>query len=1131
MSLKDKSYRLFEYISQIYSIDLPVNRDVAKYGAEIWWQSDIVQSSQCILKEFNEGNSISESNESSEDISEEIWLSVTKRAYENPPELPLILKEWVILYPLNPSKLPISKPSISKTVSFDLDTHRVTAFKKYSNLLKIWQEAKTGSPPPIPENIVGWIDSTQQSQPLTIINSRDIEERFEDDKNRVTALNSYSKDSWKFWSERTLPLFKANVLYDQLFSLRQRLDVEGDRIEIIWGHLFLSWNHSNGNIVYHPLILTPMNLSHDSKRRNISLTPSQTVPTKLDLDCLINLDYPLKDELIKYTRIVNSGEPPVEAWNHNQMRGLASTITGYLSKESAERANLYTEKPLFQPPIESHPIIYNAPVIFVRERTRRLWVDDAKKVAEAIYKDSDIPPFIRSLAADPHTKELPNPDDYTDDDSIDEDDGEHLLPLLYNDQQEEIVKRLKRHFGVLVQGPPGTGKSHTIANLVSSLLARGKRVLVTSQTENALKVLRDYIPQEIRSLCVSQLGNDTEAKGQLNEAVESIGKHLAEKNSLIVEQNIKQIKKELRVVREERARLRNQIKDWVELDSCTIKIDGEIISAHKTSIECSENESIYSWFPDNLSPDTKPPLSEQELHEMCSLLKEVSPEDRKACLQYLPDLKDILPPKDFSKRVSRLKASLNLSVETEDLRSNWNSQLKQAKRDDIEKAILLLEEALTELYEIKESWQFKILDLIVSVIAQDNYWQSFIKRCSSYRDSAWQAYQVIQGCEITVENLSPDFDVNAAIEELEHIIKKGKKPSNWIIRISLSKAAKLLYDSVKVDKRSLLTPEKINTAKAYFSYRAILEKIDTLWRKTLTTVNGPELDIAKPMPLAEIDEKIKNIRSPVYWKEKYLNNIKDVLITFGGHRKQIFHKQEALEEYLKTFHGQIAEIEKLDIKQNLSGYRNFLLKEFSSNENAHNLWNIFADATSSLSIDKYMKAYTELMRLLQVSKKVERLEYLSNKLKDAAPNWHESLEKRAIESGQEALEENWAMAWRWQRLNEWLNRLHNRESVESLQTHLERLRKKERELIVQLVKERTWQRQLANVKDYHYKALVAWADAMRKYGKTGGKYAQRWLSAAAKAMIDAVGAVPAWIMTSIELYNHFQQNQEFSMWL
>lgn len=54
-----------------------------------------------------------------------------------------------------------------------------------------------------------------------------------------------------------------------------------------------------------------------------------------------------------------------------------------------------------------------------------------------------------------------------------------------------------------MQGPPGTGKTHTIANLLGHFLAQGKRVLVTSHTNKALKVLKDKVESELQPLCVS----------------------------------------------------------------------------------------------------------------------------------------------------------------------------------------------------------------------------------------------------------------------------------------------------------------------------------------------------------------------------------------------------------------------------------------------------------------------------------------------------------------------------------------------------------------------------------------------------------------------------------------------------
>ena len=41
----------------------------------------------------------------------------------------------------------------------------------------------------------------------------------------------------------------------------------------------------------------------------------------------------------------------------------------------------------------------------------------------------------------------------------------------------------------VIQGPPGTGKSQTIANLIASLVARGKRVLFVAEKRAALEVV------------------------------------------------------------------------------------------------------------------------------------------------------------------------------------------------------------------------------------------------------------------------------------------------------------------------------------------------------------------------------------------------------------------------------------------------------------------------------------------------------------------------------------------------------------------------------------------------------------------------------------------------------------------
>src|SRR5262249_12658784 len=141
-------------------------------------------------------------------------------------------------------------------------------------------------------------------------------------------------------------------------------------------------------------------------------------------------------------------------------------VTGFLSTAAVEETNLYRDQTVAQPTASPTPTIYNAPVIFVRQRARHFWIDDAKKAAESALAGANLPLFIHSLVAGAHSNESPNPEDYASAVAIDDDDGELFFPLEYNDQQKEILDRLKERFGILVQGPPGTGKSHTIANIV-----------------------------------------------------------------------------------------------------------------------------------------------------------------------------------------------------------------------------------------------------------------------------------------------------------------------------------------------------------------------------------------------------------------------------------------------------------------------------------------------------------------------------------------------------------------------------------------------------------------------------------------------------------------------------------------
>ncbi|MDG4830020.1 AAA domain-containing protein [Solwaraspora sp. WMMD1047] len=89
--------------------------------------------------------------------------------------------------------------------------------------------------------------------------------------------------------------------------------------------------------------------------------------------------------------------------------------------------------------------------------------------------------------------------------------GDPLFPLASNREQRRVLEKLNADTTVVVQGPPGTGKTHTIANLICALLADGQRLLITSQKDQALRVLRDQLPPAVRQLCVLMTGTQRSA--------------------------------------------------------------------------------------------------------------------------------------------------------------------------------------------------------------------------------------------------------------------------------------------------------------------------------------------------------------------------------------------------------------------------------------------------------------------------------------------------------------------------------------------------------------------------------------------------------------------------------------------
>jgi very-short-patch-repair endonuclease len=148
----------------------------------------------------------------------------------------------------------------------------------------------------------------------------------------------------------------------------------------------------------------------------------------------------------------------------------------------------------------------------LRERGENLVAND---VIAALAGDSDARKQVGARNIDPDPREFDRtpPQD------------EFLILDADSSQQKAIAAVLKGQSAV-VHGPPGTGKSQTIANLIASLTAQGRRILFVAEKRAALEVVKKRLKQVgLEHIAIDMHGADVSPKlvlEQVGKALEAV---------------------------------------------------------------------------------------------------------------------------------------------------------------------------------------------------------------------------------------------------------------------------------------------------------------------------------------------------------------------------------------------------------------------------------------------------------------------------------------------------------------------------------------------------------------------------------------------------------------------------------
>jgi very-short-patch-repair endonuclease len=182
------------------------------------------------------------------------------------------------------------------------------------------------------------------------------------------------------------------------------------------------------------------------------------------------------------------------------------------------------------------------------------------------------------------------------------------------------------------------------------------------------------------------------------------------------------------------------------------------------------------------------------------------------------------------------------------------------------------------------------------------------------------------------------------------------------------------------------------------------------------------------------------------------------------------------------------------------------------------LWTELLDAFTGRAWDRWGQIADEVRRVYGLVADVARFDDLGRRLAQTAPVWARQIfDSEGSGNGAETA----LRAWEWRQADTWLRAVMSADDPAVLQRQLEEKLRQESRLTADLAAESAWLGLADRLTDRERMALTAWVGALRKVGKGTGKYAAHWRAEAQKAMRDAQGAVPVWIMPAHRVVESF----------
>ncbi len=919
------------------------------------------------------------------------------------------------------------------------------------------------------------------------------------DPELVAAAERWIAAVWEPFAARWAEVTAAKALHRDLFQQRELLATDRESLQLVWGFGRLRWRH-DGEVVDHPLVCIPVEVEQDEATQRIRVCPAGA--PEVEARCLAGLS--LADRAAFMSLRQSVSDEGTDVWDARVLQEVLRRLI-----RAIDHAGTVVEHA--PPPAEAaEAVVDGSWVLFTRrrlpdyqgflERMRALYRDRSVAVPDtlqAVVSDSPSALAGQAAAADRGARGPAEP---------------LLLPLPTNEEQQRILAQAQHSTGVTVQGPPGTGKSHTIANIISHYVAYGKRVLVVAEKEQALRALTGKIPAGIKDLTVSVLGTDADSRRELESAIGQIQARVTAIDKAFADERIRQLTADLDAVSRSIAAATQALLATREAEVERLPgrwEAGDTPTRAEAARWAAGQRSRLCYIDDLITPATPRPVTAGELGEFTRLIREVGASRADACACELPDLTAIPFAAELEERfakLSRLQASLRALG---DAVYDWGLAVG-CGREGLQALAARCHAGMEWVAKNAGTWLGHVRDQADDpLLARD--WLSFRAQLSSDRQEALRLRGVLTAYRVMI----PDIIEPSLVEGLQ----QAKDRLSELGRLGVfAGPAKRALQECEVDGRQPRTVADIDLCLQAAALESLRERIRTSWRNQVARVGGTELAAAVPEDVPEdvLGPLLEDLGRALGWPRAWAQLRAD-LAAVG-----VSSPPAADADTL----GRLADVcvqacDQIEVQELSRRFRSLdeWLRAGARSAPASPLWNLFVDALSRQDLTQWHRLREELKDLHEFAPQARWLRELSSRLSGCAPIWTSRILADPAAAGDPA---DFDAAWQWRQLDSWVRQALAGPTPAELQARLEELSGERRRVIAELVSERAWRRLADNLADPQRQALNSYVRAVTRFGRTGGKFAQRWLTEIRAALNESKDAIPVWIMPTARALTSFR---------